>query len=209
MINKNLLFPTLLVFGASAQAQATAGAYVKPRTWPDTADPDYMSNKGRMVKFINEADVSSAAIEAGQQLLDHCKTLVFKKLTDSLTEFESKILDISNSEFVTPSDFGLIACIPDFVSRAKTKAEVHTKLAFASGGNVGTIGNRLTLDINVLDSVYSRNYAIYYIKALTIHDQSIFFANKQPLDRGKFNITGTVAAFTDANTTKLSRVKFN
>jgi hypothetical protein len=84
---------------------------------------------------------------------------------------------------------------------------VDQRIAFAKGGLIGRVSEKVAPTVEVLKSFYSQQWNTNYVTGITSDDQVLFFAFKQPLEVGKmYDLYGTVKAHRD-NVTQLNRVK--
>ena len=56
-----------------------------------------------------------------QELLDIKKDLLFKKLSDSISDYEAQVLDVLNTENVNPGQIGILSSIPLMLENIKKK----------------------------------------------------------------------------------------
>jgi hypothetical protein len=85
--------------------------------------------------------------------------------------------------------------------------ETERRVQWARGGSVGVVGEKVTLNIEVLKSIWSQKWNIWFITGVTLEDQVVFFSCKENFDVGThLTITGNVKGDRD-NSTQLNRVK--
>jgi len=107
----------------------------------------------------------------------------------------------------TSFDIAVITSLPSGYERGVKRQTVDQRIQFATGGLIGTVGDKVSPSIEVLKSVFSQNWNTHYITGITTDEQVLFFAYKQQLEVGKmFDLYGTVKAHRD-NVTQLNRVK--
>ena len=91
--------------------------------------------------------------------------------------------------------------------KSAKRDDVDRRINFARGGYVGDIGEKVSLNIEVLKSVWSQKWNTWYITGINSEDQVVFFACKESFDIGThLTITGVVKGTRD-NSTQLNRVK--
>jgi hypothetical protein len=87
------------------------------------------------------------------------------------------------------------------------RQSVEQRIAFANGGLIGRVGDKVSLSIEVIKTIFSHQWHTHYMSGITSDDQVVFFAYKQQLEVGKMiDLHGTVKAYRD-NITQLNRVK--
>jgi hypothetical protein len=115
---------------------------------------------------------------------------------------------LANRDVITSNyDLAVICSLPSCYERGVKRQTVDQRISFSTGGFIGAVGNKISIAIEVLKSVYSQKWGTHYITGITSDDQVVFFAYKSELPIGKmFDIYGTVKSHRD-NTTQLNRVK--
>ena len=97
--------------------------------------------------------------------------------------------------------------LPSCHERAVQRDNVNRKLENASGGFVGRPGDKVKVNVEVVRSVYSQQYGVYFVSGVTTNDQAVFFSHRNGIQPGKLIVAeGTVKAHRD-NSTQLNRVK--
>jgi hypothetical protein len=77
----------------------------------------------------------------------------------------------------------------------------------ADGGYVSGPGNKVSLDIEVVKCIFSRNFNTYFVTGITDKNQAVFFSYKNGMNVGQsVKIVGNVKAHRD-DSTQLNRVK--
>jgi hypothetical protein len=115
---------------------------------------------------------------------------------------------IANRETIdTNYDIAVLTSLPSGYERGVKRQTVDQRIAFATGGLIGRVSEKVSVSIEVLKSVFSQTWNTHYVTGITSDEQVLFFAYKQQLEVGKmFDLYGTVKAHRD-NTTQLNRVK--
>jgi hypothetical protein len=71
---------------------------------------------------------------------------------------------------------------------------------------MGNVGDKIQLNVEVIRSVFSKNWNIWFTTAVTSENQAVFFSYREQLTVGHFlTIRGTVKAHKDGQT-QLNRV---
>jgi len=202
-------FPTEVVFAAASYAdRINSGKYLKIPT--DALGNPVETNRELMFKALEDNNlITDADREAGEAVRRHYHSLTFKVLKGiRLTEFDNNAMLIANKEAISGNyDLAITASLPSCYRRAQVRDQADAKVAFARGGLIGSVGDKITANVEVTKSVFSQNWGVFFITGITDKDQPVFFANKEKFDVGtNLTIKGTVKAHRDG-TTQLNRVK--
>jgi hypothetical protein len=101
----------------------------------------------------------------------------------------------------------VIASLPASYERAVKRDTQNRKLESASGGFVGRVGDKVKLNVEVVRSVFSQQWNVYFVSGITSDDQAVFFSYREAIPDGKLVVAyGTVKAHR-GNSTQLNRVK--
>lgn len=184
----------------------------------------YIPAGGKLNKFIayelleNPGALVDADHEQGQKLAAHFAGLLFRTLKGPATNgFLDTIANIVAKETVTKFDVACMAALPRSYRKdiaRETIKERQTALSVTSQF-IGNEASRHELDVEIIDSIYSKNYNIWIVTATdgtntikfsTAHDQTIFPVGE------KIRIKGSVKRHTindrnGAKETWLTRVK--
>lgn len=158
---------------------------------------------------VNQEALRPEDFEQGELVRSYYKGLTFKILKGiKLSEFDNTAMVIANRDSLSSRlEFAVIVALPSCYQRSAKRDDADQRIKFASGGYVGTPGDKVKLGIEVLKSVYSQQWATYYITGITESDQPVFFAFKEAMPVGsKVQITGTVKSHRETST-QLNRVR--
>lgn len=199
------------VWGAACQAQRINGAYIKLSM---LSESDKASNKLSNRQMIESFMVDSSLIteedrEQGLKVRAFYQAFTFKILQGKrLSDFDNTAMLIANRDVIDSNyDVAVIASLPSCYERGTKRQTVDQRVSFAKGGFIGRIGEKVSVTIEVLKSVYSQQWNTHYVTGITNDDQVLFFSYKQSIEVGKIcDICGTVKAHRD-NSTQLNRVK--
>lgn len=201
-----ITFNTDDVFSASCAAQRINNSYVK-YIQPDS---EHTETNRQIVDrlLIDTSLITDNDREQGRLVRNYYKGLTFKILQGkTLGSFDTTAMQIANRDTVNKYDVSVVCSLPGCYERNMKRDESARRLDFARGGFVGNSGDKVELDIEVVRSVFSHTYGIYFISGLTQQDQPVFFSFKQDITAGThIKIRGTVKAHRD-NSTQLNRVK--
>lgn len=201
------------VWAAACQAQRVNGAYVKLSVLSES-DPDMDRKSNRQIIELLLADttqITDEDREQGKTVRKYYQGYTFKILKGiKLSEFDNTAMLISNRDVITGSyDIAVIASLPSGYERGVKRGNVDQRVKFATGGYIGRVGDKVTVTIEVLKTVYSQKWNTSYFTGITSEDQVVFFAYNH-IDRlevgDTYTIKGTVKTHRD-NSTQLNRVK--
>jgi hypothetical protein len=207
------------VWAAACAAQRVNGGYYKEASyeWDEVARVNKIvkrRNRDIMMEFLqNPHQLLVEDVEAGEQARDFLqKDLTFRALKGKLTDFDqsvSKCLAVAERFYTVSNRYELavIASLPNSARRSQQRQDVEQRMQFARGGLIGSVGDKITANVEVISANYSQQYNIFWIRAITDQDQPVTFSNKQKFDVGtSFTIQGKVKAHRD-NLTQLNYVK--
>lgn len=207
------------VWAAACAAHRVNGGYFKEYVyeWDESLKSNKIvmrKNRDVMMEFLANPDrLLVDDVERGE----HCRMfldndLTFRTLKGKISEFDTatrKVLAVKDrfDTYHHKYELAIVACLPQSVERTEMRQESETRVKFATGGLVGEVGDKVDLNVEVISANFSKQYNIYWIRAITEQDQPVFFSNKEKFDVGThLSIKGTVKAHKD-NLTQLNRVK--
>jgi len=207
------------VWSAACAAQRINGEYVKAVTSYVTNEDILPESEQTPPKEINRdiinrlvADpslITDADRVQAEAVRKYYKAFTFKILQGKmLSEFDNNAMVIANRDVIEATyDVAVIASLPASYERAVKRDTLNRKIESASGGFVGRVGDKVNLKIEVVRSVFSQQWNVYFITGITSDDQPVFFSYREAIPNGKSIVAqGTVKAHRD-NTTQLNRVK--
>ena len=207
------------VWSAACAAQRINGEYVKAVTSYVTNEDILPESEQTPPKEINR-DIINRLVADPSQITDadrvqaeavrkYYKAFTFKILQGKmLSEFDNNAMVIANRDVIEATyDVAVIASLPASYERAVKRDTLNRKIESASGGFVGRVGDKVNLRVEVVRSVFSQQWNVYFITGITSDDQPVFFSYREAIPNGKSIVAqGTVKAHRD-NTTQLNRVK--
>jgi hypothetical protein len=207
------------VWSAACAAQRINGEYVKAVTSYVTNEDILPESDQTPPKEINR-DIINRLVADPSQITDadrvqaeavrkYYKGFTFKILQGKmLSEFDNNAMVIANRDVIEATyDVAVIASLPASYERAVKRDNLNRKIESASGGFVGRVGDKVNLTIEVVRSVFSQQWNVFFITGITKDDQPVFFSYREAIPTGKSIVAqGTVKAHRD-NTTQLNRVK--
>ena len=206
------------VWAAACAAQRINGVYSKEHVFEyrDDAPPKLVLRKNRdiMMEFLANPDrLLVEDVEAGEQCRNFLQNdLTFRTLKGKTNDFDRsvrQVLAVQDCFYSVANRYELavVACLPASWQRAIARQSKDERIADARGGLIGTVGQAVQLNIEVLGSVKSKDFDIYWVTAITDADQAISFSNKESWDAGvHLTIKGKVKAHR-TNLTQLNYVK--
>ena len=204
------------VWGAAVAAQRMNGSYVKEDLYDyDDNDPKIVKRRNRdiMVDILaNPAQLTVEDIAQGQECRKFLQQdITFRALQNRLTEFDSsvsKVLAVED-DFDTEKhklELAVVACLPQSHARTLERQATQERVRQTSGDVIGTPGDKVRLDVEIIKSNYSQQWNTWYATGITQDNSAVFFAYRQELAKGaKHTIIGTVKAHRDGST-QLNRV---
>ena len=211
------------VWSAACAAQRINGEYVKMVT-------SYATNDEILPNSLEQA-ASAETKRTNRQIIDqiladtsmitdddrvqaeavrkYYKGFTFKILQGKmLSEFDNNAMVIANRDVIEATyDVAVIASLPASYERAVKRDTLNRKIENVSGGFVGRVGDKVKLNVEVVRSVFSQQWNVFFITGITSDDQAVFFSYREAIPTGKTIVAqGTVKAHRD-NSTQLNRVK--
>ena len=205
------------VWAAACAAHRVNGGYFKDFVYEATPQGHKLvkdKNRNIMMQFLADpTQLTVDDIERGE----HCRKfldsdLTFRTLKGKTGDFDNAIKKVLAVQGLFDDHFhkyelAIVACLPASVEKSEIRQNSESRVQFATGGFVGEVNDKVELQVEVLNSNYSKQYNIYWVRGITEADQAVFFSNKESFDPGThLAIKGTVKAHKD-NLTQLNRVK--
>jgi hypothetical protein len=203
-------YDTMTVLSAACAAQRINSAYIKaPYQLGD--DNPRKTNRELVYSFLEDAtNITDIDRQQAEDIKNFYKGYTFKVLSGSwLSEFDRNTMKLLEDEFTTEGyNVAVLASVPSSYLKAKQRDDADRRTRFAQGGHIGNVGDKVVMDIEVLKSIFSRNWNTYYISAINSQDQAVFFAYKQEIAPGTLlSIKGKVKSHREDGVTQLNLVK--
>lgn len=193
------------VWAAACAAQRINGAYLKA-----TTEDGKVANRTLVLDLLADTSkITDADREQGEDVRRYYKSLTFKLISgDHLSEFDNTALKIAQTDMIFSTyDIAVITSLPSCSERGRQRDAINNRIKFEGGGFIGTVGSKVTVDLEVLKCNYSQNWGVYYITGMTANKEVVFFGHKNSRNVGeKIRVTGNVKAHRD-DSTQLNRVK--
>jgi hypothetical protein len=211
-VNK-IEFQAADVWAAACAAQRVNGAYIKPAqkniygVMPTNGTP----NRELMMGFLttNPETITQADRDHAEVVRRYYQALEFSIIKGkALSDFDRSALEAASQDVVTSFlHIAVIASLPSCHERAIARDSANQRVTWAKGGFIGKVGDKVTLDIEVVKSIYSMNYNVHFVTGITEQEQVVFFSYRESMMPGtKLKVRATVKAHRD-NSTQLTRTK--
>lgn len=193
------------VWGAAVVAFRTNNGYFKAVT-PEVKQ----TNRQIVEELLRDGMVLfKEDIEEGQKIRQYFQGLTFKVIEGKeLSPFYKQAMELAGKDVITDNlGVATIACLPATYNKMTERDNVDRSIKWATGGFVGTIGDKTTQTIKVIKQIWSQKWNTYYITGMNDKDQVLFFSYRNNIEIGtSVTIEGTVKSHRD-NSTQLNRVK--
>lgn len=217
------------VFAAACAAQRINGSYVKENhivyeggsPWlPDGSNAPYTTVKANKVLLrewiaaddfscINDVDRKEAGAVQGYWQLK-----LFNILAGTANDYEKSAVAAASADQVDSFDhktIGIIASLPAAYERGvhrDKRMELKQEAAFGSQ-HFGKIGDQVHGTVEIIDCIYSQNWACYYVTG-KFDGNMVLFTAKQSVNTGdSFKLRGKIKKHRDDNVTQLNYVKLS
>jgi len=206
------------VWAAACAAQRVNGGYFKESTflWDESTHTnklDRRRNRDIMMEFLDKPEqLLVEDVEAGETVRNWLQNdLTFRALKSQLTDFDTavkKCLSVKDRFYIVSERYELavIAALPSSYAKAKSRETTQDRLRETSGELIGTVGDKIQLNVEVIRTVFSKTWNVWFATVVTTDNCAVFFSNKAEFAPGtKLSIRGTVKAHKDGQT-QLNRV---
>jgi hypothetical protein len=211
-------YPVALIWAAAVAAhRINDNRYIKAPEWDHQADPPVLKFKTNREVFaellVDPTQLTAEDYQAGQECLDWVRgDFTVKALKGQLSEFDLSVQKVVAVEENFDSNLdrlalAIVPCLPASQARGQARAETDLRLRQTANEYIGRVGEKVSLEVEVLRASYSTNYNVWFITAVDSQNRSVFFSYRTPIEAGPgAKIRGTVKAHRDNNTTQLTRV---
>jgi hypothetical protein len=202
-------YNTADVFAAAAAAHRVNGGYLKYSETNDEAGTSKIANKILIRQFLDgNFDIREQDREVGEKVMQHCRSLTFKLLTDKrLSDFEQNMLSIVEKETVGSNfDIAIVSSLPAAYERTQIRNTVEVRLRETECLD-GLVGDKVAISAEVVKCYFSDTWGTHFVTAITEDNKQVFFAYRNKLEVGS-NLTaeGKIKSQRD-NSTQLNYVK--
>jgi hypothetical protein len=205
------------VWAAAAHAhRINGGEYLREPEYLRDAEgmptQDIVRRPNRMIiteALMDQSLITDSDRELGTRAQDwHGKNLMIRALKGTLSEFDQAIQRALTVEaFSLHRDRTDIAVIASQIRAYEQAVQLEAAMEGISREPLADIGAKVDTNITVVKSVYSQNYGVFFITAVTEDRRAVFFSYRERLSNGhQCRVRGTVKAHRE-NSTQLNRVK--
>jgi hypothetical protein len=202
-------YNTADVFAAAAAAHRVNGGYLKYTETNDEHLTSKVANKILIRQFLDgDFDIREQDREVGEKVMQHCRSLTFKLLTDKrLSDFEQNMLSIVEKETVGSNfDIAIVSSLPAAYERTQIRNTVEVRLR-ETECLVGLVGDKVAVSAEVVKCYFSDTWGTHFVTAITDDNKQVFFAYRNKLEVGSnFTAEGKIKSQRD-NSTQLNYVK--
>ena len=173
------------VWAAACAAQRINGDYVKMVTSYATNDeilpnslqtPAKQTNRMIMDRLLaDQSEITEGDREHALVVRSYYKGLTFKILQGKrLSEFENNAMVFANRDVIEYNyEIAVIASLPSCHERAVKRDNDVRKLENATGGHIGSVGQKVKVNVEVVRSSFSQQYNVFFVSGVTTDDQEI------------------------------------
>jgi len=211
-------YPSALVWAAAVAAHhINDNRYIKTPEWDHQAETPvlkFRTNREVFAELLANPDrLDAGDYQAGQECREWIRgDITFRAIKNQLSDFDLSVQKVLAAEENFDSNIDKLAlavvpCLPASQARGVARQESDSRLRQTVDEHVSTVGSKVNLEVEVLRAVYSQNFNTWFVTAIDNQNRSVFFSYRGPLEIGsKHQISGTVKAHRDNNTTQLNRV---
>jgi hypothetical protein len=193
-----------VVWAAACMAYQINGGYIK------VLESDKKDNKTLVREIVKSGmPIADADLKQGQTVRDYiAKTATMATLRGTLDTWGQEMARVSQLEKIESTyDLNVIASMPSTYQRSLERDRVHERLSVTSTEYDARLGDKIELDVEVLENKYSQKWATYYVTVVDTDNRAWYFAHRKSLPKGeKYTIRGTVKRLAD-RMVQLNRVK--
>jgi len=168
------------------------------------------ANKAMVKQWLRDGMFSEATeedMDQGRKYRAHFNTFTLKALTGQITDFEKTALKIAQKDEFTGRDlydFAVISCLPSAARRDRERTELKREI-YQSEQLVGSVGDTVVGDIEVVNCNYNQNYNKFKVNA-RMGESFVHFWYKDKIE-GSVRIKGKIKDHRGDKTTALNYVK--
>ena len=167
------------------------------------------SNQELVREVLANGGITVEDQEQGQTVRDYIsKVVTMATLKGTLDTWGQEMARVSQLDTVETSyDLHIIASLPQTYHRYLERERVHERLSQTGTDYVARIGDKLELNVEVLENKWSQKWSTYYVTVVDTDNRAWYFAHRKSLNKGEqYTIRGTVKRLAD-RMVQLNRVK--
>lgn len=212
------LIPAEVVWAAAAYAhRINNGDYLKDPEHAKDAQgvPDFsvvlrQPNRAVMNKALTNLELLTESDRAlGLEAMSwHQQNMLFRTLKGNLEGFEAALsATLGLREFSTHNHSVNISIVGSQIRSYEQNKQLKQAMEGVSTDPVAPVGHKIMTTVTVIKTVYSKNYNVYFVTAVTESRHAVFFSYRDRLTPGlQCRIQGAVKAHR-ADATQLNRVR--
>ena len=202
-----------VVWAAAAYAhRENGGEYHKEEHWMMNATPPYRlheTNRTIMWRAIRDNTLlTEADYEFGRVVREWTqKDLMVKTLKGQLNDFDTALVASAQRDHFLMSDRYEISIVCSRPRAYEDTRQMEEAMEGISREPLAAVGDRVDEPVTVVKCVFSQNYNVFFVTAVTESRHAVFFSYRERLNIGRqCHIRGTVKAHRE-NSTQLNRVR--
>jgi len=196
-------FDQTVVWAAACSAYQINNGYIK---WAEAGKKD---NKTLVKEILAENKITDADVAHGQVVKAYIgKVATTAALRGTLDPWGREMARVSQLDQIESAyDINIIASMPSTYARYLEREKVHTRLAETTGEYTARIGDKIELDVEVLENKWSQKWSTYYTTVVDKENRAWYFACRAGIKSGsQVTIRGTVKRIAD-RMVQLNRVR--
>lgn len=189
---KDRKWPTLLAVTVACAINRQKGfTSVSSYTFNEPSDDNRWTNKDilsyTLVPEIASKDfkvmikTKPCDLEEAEAIVKYYRRLSFGVMSEQITEYMTRVFQITQSEEVSFADFGVLASVPSVYQKEVTAKETLDQIKTTLPEHIGEIGNSITLDVVVIDARYVKQIECWSHEAITSTNHLVSFLSKTKL----------------------------
>ena len=167
------------------------------------------SNQELVKEVLANGGITDSDQVQGQTVRDYIsKVVTMAMLKGTLDTWGQEMARVSQLDVIADSyDLHIIASLPATYARYLERERVHERLTGTSTDYDAKLGDKIELDVEVLENKYSQKWATYYVTVVDTDNRAWYFAHRRSLTKGEqYTIRGTVKRLAD-RMVQLNRVR--
>ena len=202
-----------VIWAAAAYAhRENGGEYLKEDQWRMNATPPYRAreaNRVLMWRAIQDNTLLTGAdYEFGRVVREWTqKDLMVKTLKGQLNDFDRALVTSAQRDHFLMSDRYEISIVCSRPRAYEDTRQMEEAMEGISREPLAAVGDRVDEPVTVVKCVFSQNYNVFFVTAVTESRHAVFFSYRERLNIGhQCHVRGTVKAHRE-NSTQLNRVR--
>jgi len=209
------------VFAAACAAQRINGGYLKEDAYEFVQGEDGAdyrrtahANKVLMRQLLTDRshEVTSGDREEAEAVRGYWKLKLFAVLSGNASGYVSRAVECAGFESVRANDLqalGFIASLPIGYANGmvRDRRDEAKQDALMLSEHFGTVGERITGRVRVIDCIYSHNYLCHFVTG-SMGNNMVMWSSRNTVEAEReFDLVGKVKRHRDGNVTQLNYVK--